>query len=245
MLGGTAEVSRTGCKLVLLPPYVYISSNISLIALIFIFEFCLVQWLISGQKICDAGVKFLSSAPTKRPSSSPTSPVSNNFNVTILGDIYNLRSIATTNIPTPSTKYYTQRTYSFTSGDYSYYFRVPIAGFTSVTGLPIGRWDTDFWQGEGSHKLGFYSPNSWTHVGGSFEVSYVNGDYCGATGANRRASARFICSSSVVGFNYVYVENPICVCKSLVFHAVSLLALDNMHIFSFYRSRGRIQLNLL
>ena len=134
-------------------------------------------------------------------------PVSKNFNVTIDHFVYNLRVIATT------TGSYVQKTYSFTSGGTNYYFRVPVAGYESVVGLPIGRWDTDFWQGEGAYKLGFYDPNSWLLVNGSLQVSYVNGDYCYAAGAYRQASARFVCSKAGSTLTYVYVENPICVCK--------------------------------
>ena len=150
------------------------------------------------------------------PTSSPSMPASNNFNVTIDYYIYNLRAIATTNVPTPLTRSYVQRTYAFTSGGTNYYFRVPIAGYESVVGLPVGSWDTDFWQGEGAIKLGFYDPKSWIYSGGSFQVSYANGDYCAAVGANRRASARFICSTSGAAFTYKYVESPICARKSYI-----------------------------
>ena len=178
-----------------------------------VFIFPLVQWIIYGQKICDCGVKYFSSAPTKMPTSSPSMPASNNFNVTIDYYIYNLRAIATTNVPTPLTRSYVQRTYAFTSGGTNYYFRVPIAGYESVVGLPIGSWDTDFWQGEGAYKLGFYDPNSWLLVNGSFQVSYVNGVFCAAVGANRQATARFVCSKAGTAFTYAYTEHPICSCK--------------------------------
>ena len=160
-------------------------------------------------------MKYISPSPTMIPSSSPTIPVSNNFNITIDQYVYNVRAIATTNVPTPLTGSYVQKTYSFTSGGTNYYFRVPVAGYESVVGLPIGRWDTDFWQGEGAYKLGFYNRSSWILLNGSLQVSYVNGDYCDAAAAYRRASARFVCSKAGSTLTYVYVENPICVCKYL------------------------------
>ena len=120
---------------------------------------------------------------------------------------------------TPS-GFYFQRVYSFNGGNY--YFRVPLSGVTNVAGLPstVATWESDFWQYSGYHwfHLGTYDPKSWRYLHGSFLVSYVNGEYCGVVGANRRSSALFKCDKSVAEFSYSYLEHPTCICKSVFFY---------------------------
>jgi len=99
----------------------------------------------------------------------------------------------------------------------TYYFRVPVAGYSTSSGLPNGV----SWFGQDILRLenyvnylGSYVSGSWRqNADGNLQVSYTNGEICGRE--IRTSSTVVFACSKYANETISVVENPVCVCKCM------------------------------
>eukprot|EP01041_Mallomonas_annulata_P012930 gene12930-27276_t len=153
---------------------------------------------------------------TATPTSSPTA-ISSSFIITISTSTFDVTSLATTGSPNAITGLYTQKIYTFTDASSNiYYMRLPVAGITSTSGLPLGlTWDyTDLWEDSftlGYVMLGEYDATSWSQPSSSsLQVNYIKGTYCREVSIYRQTTVKFQCSAGAIT-SYVFSENSTCI----------------------------------